>query len=363
MSNECCYDCAYCINRRSNPIERATLTVEELVSITINFYRRNYIEGLFLSSGVYAGPVQTAVDMIRVVEELRYRHAFHGYVHLKIIPGIPTELVERAGRVADRLSVNIELPSERSLRTLAPQKDRNGILKPMAYIGDGYRNQIEERRRKRRPPPFAPAGQSTQMIIGASDETDRHILKLSESLYSRNSLRRVYYSAYVPVNDDSRLPVLREGPPLRREHRLYQADWLFRFYDFTIDELLDPEHPNLDPDLDPKAAWALRNSDLFPVDLNRAPYEMLLRIPGIGVRSAQKIVETRRVSPIRFDDLPRIGLVMKRARHFISINGKSADGILGLRSRERTVSGELKSGDFPVLAPSLIQPSLFEIAK
>lgn len=322
MSNECLYDCSYCLNRRSNTLERAKFTPEEVANLTINFYLRNYIEGLFLSSAVYTSPDKTMADMVEVCRLLRQKHRFNGYIHLKVIPGAANDLVQQAGFLADRMSVNIEFPSEASLNRLAPQKSKQGILAPMKQIGENFTGFQLERKKNSNAPNFCPGGQTTQMIIGASAESDLHILNLTENLYNKLSLKRVYYSAYIAVNEGPLLPALSTTPPLIREHRLYQADWLLRFYKFQSHEILSPAFPHLDERLDPKAAWALRNFDLFPLDINRASYEELLRIPGIGVTSAQRIVKTRRVTAIREQDLKKIGLVLKRARFFITINGK-----------------------------------------
>ena len=322
LSNQCLYDCKYCLSRRSNDIERATFAPEELADIVINFYRRNYIEGLFLSSAVFASAEKTMADMVEVCELLRNKYRFNGYIHLKVIPGVSRELVELAGMHADRLSVNIELPSESSLKSLPPQKTRASIISPMRQIGETCSELQKERKRIRGAPQFCPAGQTTQMIVGASQETDFHILGLAEKLYQKMALKRVYYSAYIPINNDQLLPAVNSAPPLIREHRLYQADWLLRFYRFNADEILSPEYPELDEKIDPKAAWALRNFDLFPIDINRAPYELLLRVPGLGVKSAQRIIKARRVTALREEDLKKIGLVLKRARHFLTINGR-----------------------------------------
>ncbi|WP_028580340.1 putative DNA modification/repair radical SAM protein [Desulfogranum japonicum] len=322
LSNDCLYDCAYCLSRRSNTIPRATFTPEEVVDLTINFYLRNYIEGLFLSSAVYDHPDTTMADMIEVCRVLRKKHQFNGYIHLKIIPGASSELVTEAGLLADRLSVNIELPSSQSLKQLAPQKSRKGILQPMQQIGEYARGYDRERKKSRHVPGFCPAGQSTQMIVGASTEHDLQILTLTQSLYQTMHLRRVYYSAYIAVNDAPDLPARTSAPPLIREHRLYQADWLLRFYHFQASEILSVKDPFLDERLDPKAAWALKNFDVFPLDINRASYEELLRVPGLGVISAKRIVATRRVAAIREQDLKKIGLVMKRAKYFLTINGR-----------------------------------------
>ena len=320
LTNNCMYDCAYCVNRRSNDIPRATFEAEELVSLTIEFYRRNYIEGLFLSSGVIKNPDYTMERMLAVVKTLRTEHRFNGYIHMKSIPGASRELVRQAGLYADRLSVNIEIPSEQNLKLIAPEKDHQSVYKPMSYIHQGLLENKEERQKFRHAPRFVPAGQSTQMIIGATPETDRQILNLSSLLYRQPSMKRVYYSGYVPVNkSDSRLPVL-EIPPLVRENRLYQADWLMRFYHFKADEITDEKFPNLDLSVDPKLGWALRHPEYFPVDINKADYEMILRVPGIGVKSAQMIIASRRYSKLGHWELKKIGVVMKRAQYFITCN-------------------------------------------
>jgi len=326
QTNHCVYNCAYCQNRRDNDLPRAAFTPEELADLTIAFYRRNYIEGLFLSSAVYPDPDTTMERMIRTLDLLRNTHRFHGYIHIKIIPGASPLLVHRAGLLADRVSVNIELPSEKSLRRLAPQKNGRAILMPMTQITEGIAErypalpgrQVTPTRRTAEQ--FVPAGQTTQMIVGASGENDYQILKLSEGLYRRFSLKRVYFSAYVPVVTDSRLPAI-SGPPLLREHRLYQGDWLLRFYGFSADELLDPKNPDFDTDLDPKCCWALRHLDQFPVEVNRASYEMLLRVPGIGIRSARRILTARKAQRLSEEHLKKLGVVLKRARHFITCDG------------------------------------------
>lgn len=318
LTNVCMYDCAYCINRRSNDIPRATLSVTELVELTMEFYRRNYIEGLFLSSGVVRNPDYTMERLVRVAKDLRTVHRFNGYIHLKSIPGASRELVNEAGRYADRMSVNIEIPNEASLKYLAPEKNFDSVYRPMSYIRQGVLESAEERRKYRKAPRFVPAGQSTQMIVGASPERDRDILRLSSALYSTPTMRRVYYSGYVAVNTyDPRLPMLKQ-PPLVREHRLYQADWLMRFYNFKVDEIVDDSYPDLDLELDPKVGWALRHPELFPIDVNRADYEMILRIPGVGVKSAMLIVNARKFRRLTSDHLKRMGVVMKRARYFIT---------------------------------------------
>ena len=290
LTNYCMYDCAYCINRRSNDIKRATLSVSELEEITMEFYRRNYIEGLFLSSGVVRNPDYTMERLTAIVRDLRTIHRFNGYIHLKAIPGASRELMAEAGRWADRMSVNIEIPKEESLKLLAPDKDHKSVFQPMKLIQQGVLENKEDRKRMRHAPRFVPAGQSTQMIVGATKETDRDILTMSSALYGQPTMRRVYYSGYISVNTyDPRLPVLKQ-PPLVRENRLYQADWLMRFYHFKVDEIVDEVNTNLDLEVDPKLAWALRHPEAFPVDINKADYEMILRVPGIGVKSAWRIV-------------------------------------------------------------------------
>lgn len=330
LTNYCIYDCAYCINRVSNDIPRATLSVSELVDITIEFYRRNYIEGLFLSSGVVRNPDYTMERLVRVAKDLREVHRFNGYIHLKSIPGASEELVRQAGRYADRLSVNLEIPTEKNLKLLAPEKDHQSVYKPMLYIQQGALESAEERKKHRHAPRFAPAGQSTQMIVGATSETDRDILNVSSALYQRPTMKRVYYSGYISVNTyDKRLPALKQ-PPLVRENRLYQADWLLRFYQFRVDELVDDASPDLDLEVDPKLAWALRHPEFFPVNILTADYEALLRVPGIGVRSARLIVLSRRFSRIGLYDLKRMGAVVKKARYFITCHELPDKTILDL---------------------------------
>lgn len=320
LTNYCIYDCAYCINRRSNDLKRATFTVNELVELTIEFYRRNYIEGLFLSSGVINNPDYTMERMVRVVKELRTTHRFNGYIHMKSIPGCSEQLVHEAGLYADRMSVNIEIPTEQNLKLLAPEKDHESVYKPMLYIQQGVLESAEERKKSRKAPRFVPAGQSTQMIIGATNESDKQILNTASTLYQRPSMKRVYYSGYIPVNTyDSRLPSLKQAP-LVRENRLYQADWLLRFYEFSVNEIVDDAHPDLDLEVDPKLSWALRHPENFPVDINKADYSIILRVPGIGVKSAKQIVMSRRFTKLRTEDLKRMGIVLKKAKYFITCN-------------------------------------------
>ena len=327
MTNSCVYDCRYCVNRRSNDTRRAAFMPKELAELTIQFYRRNYIEGLFLSSGVLRSPDYTTEQMIEALRILREDYGFNGYIHAKAIPGTSPELVYRLGLLADRLSVNIELPSEQGLRSLAPDKSRSAILRPMGLIRDQARRSKSELTKYKHAPAFAPAGQSTQLIVGATQDTDRHILHLTESLYAKYRLKRVFYSAYVPIVESSLLPSLDTKPPLLREHRLYQADWLLRFYGFRAEELLDEQHPDFNPRIDPKCFWAICHPEQFPVEIMRAEYETLLRVPGIGPVSARRIVSARRVSHLRYEDLSRLGVVLKRAQFFITCGGRMRSGL------------------------------------
>lgn len=322
LTNHCIFDCAYCVSRKSNDVKRAAFTVDEVVDLTMNFYRRNYIEGLFLSSGIFSSSDYTMERLVRIVKKLRTEHKFNGYIHVKTIPGASPELIQEAGLYADRLSVNIELPSEMSLQNLAPEKSYQEILTPMKQIQQGIAQNKEEKALFKKVPAFATAGQSTQLIVGASAENDHQILQLTDSLYKGYGLKRVYYSGYIPVTDDARLPQLTQ-PPVIREHRLYQSDWLMRFYGFRADEILDPEHPHLDLEIDPKLAWALRNRHVFPVDVNTADYELILRVPGIGARSAGRIVAARRFTSLSAEHLQKFGVVLKRAKFFITCRGQA----------------------------------------
>lgn len=322
LTNYCINDCAYCVNRRSNDIPRSVFTADEVIKLTIDFYRRNYIEGLFLSSGILKNADYTMELMVKVARELRLKHNFHGYIHLKAIPGASRELLQTAGFYADRLSTNIELPSEQGLKLLAPDKSKEHILTSFSYLSGEILRHQDELKQLRKTPQFAPAGQSTQLIVGATPESDLQIVRLAEGLYRKFRLKRVYYSAYVPVNQNSLLPALSSAPPLRRENRLYQADWLLRFYGFQASELLDPGEPFLDRELDPKTGWALRNMSIFPVEANRADFEMLIRTPGVGLKSARQIINARRHGPLSFDNLGKLGVVLKRARYFLTCQGK-----------------------------------------
>lgn len=356
LSNVCIFDCAYCANRRSNDIPRATFKVSEVVELTLEFYRRNLIEGLFLSSGVVGSADTTMEALVRVARALRLEHRFGGYIHLKAIPGASRELVAQAGLYADRLSVNIEIPSDSSLQHLAPEKNHASVFAPMNSIHQGILEYKSESKRSRTVPRFAPAGQSTQLIVGASPENDLHILRLASGLYGQQQLKRVYYSGYIPVNSDNRLPALTSMPPLRRENRLYQADWLMRFYQFRFDEILDESHPDLDPALDPKAGWALRHPEFFPVDLDTADYEAILRVPGVGVRSAKMIVQARRFGSVRFEHLKRFGVVLKRAKPFLVDHGNpfASREVRPERVRHLLLSGSAS----PQLSLPLLDPSI-----
>lgn len=322
FTNYCIYDCKYCINRKSNDVPRTAFTPDEICELTMNFYKRNYIEGLFLSSGIIKDPTYTMELIYAAIFKLRNEHHFEGYIHVKAIPGADPILIQRLGLLVDRMSVNLELPTAEGLKTLAPNKTRQTILKPMRQIQNGIVNNKNELMIYKNAPKFVPAGQSTQMIIGATPENDYQIVNVAESLYQKFGLKRVFYSAFVHVNEDKDLPALPGGPPLLREHRLYQADFLLRFYGFRASELLSEDKPNFNVLFDPKCDWALRHLELFPVEINKAPYNTLLRIPGVGVRSAQRIVAARRMGMVSFEDLKKMGVVLKRALYFICCNGR-----------------------------------------
>lgn len=323
FTNECIYDCKYCVNRSSNDVVRTSFTPDEVCTLTIEFYRRNYIEGLFLSSGILKSPDYTMELIYATLYKLRHVYNFQGYIHVKAIPGADQRLIRLTGFLADRMSVNIELPTAEGLRRLAPHKSRKNILTPMRIVQKEREENRQEIELYKSAPRFVPAGQSTQMIIGATQETDYQILNVAETLYKKFDLKRVFYSAFVPVNSDKDLPALNgEGPPLLREHRLYQADWLLRFYHFKAEELLDETNPNFNVFLDPKCCWALKHLEQFPVEVNRADYRMLLRVPGIGYKSASRIVKARRMGTLKYEDLKKMGVVLKRALYFITCSGK-----------------------------------------
>jgi putative DNA modification/repair radical SAM protein len=319
LTNHCIYDCAYCVSRKSNDTKRAAFTVQEVVDLTMNFYRRNYIEGLFLSSGIFKDPDYTMERLVLIARKLRTGHKFNGYIHLKTIPGASDDLLREAGLYADRLSVNIEMPTEQSLKLLAPDKKREDMIKPMAFVKNEIKAREKEKKALVKAPLFAPAGQSTQMVIGATPENDWQILKLSDGFYKHMNLKRVYYSGYVPVSNDNRLPAIGTPVPMVRENRLYQADWLLRHYDFTVDEIVTPEDPFLDMQIDPKLGWALRNLHQFPVDINKADLDVIKRIPGIGVQSAQKIWEARKFNKLTWDHLKKFNIAANRAKYFLSM--------------------------------------------
>ncbi|HTF82011.1 MAG TPA: putative DNA modification/repair radical SAM protein [Cytophagales bacterium] len=344
LTNHCIYDCAYCVSKKSNDIKRAAFTVEEVIDLTINFYRRNYIEGLFLSSGIFKNSDYTMERLVRVAKELRLKHNFNGYIHLKAIPGASDELLREAGLYADRLSVNIELPTEESLKSIAPEKSFGEILTPMNFIKNQSQEYQEDKARLKKVPKFVPAGQSTQLIVGASPENDMQILTLANELYHNQQLKRVYYSGYIPVLKDMRLPTLLQ-PPKVRENRIYQADWLMRFYGFDVAEIVSNKFPNLDLDIDPKLSYALRNPEMFPVDVNLAPYEMVLRIPGVGLKSAKMIIASRKFGKLHFDHLSKMGVVMKRAKYFLTCPGNEflKKELFGTKLKNLIISTELKN--------------------
>lgn len=320
LTNHCIFDCAYCVSRKTNDIKRAAFTVQEVVDLTINFYRRNYIEGLFLSSGIFKDADYTMERLVRVAKKLRTEHKFNGYIHLKSIPGASDELMNEAGLYADRLSVNLEMPTEAGLKLLAPDKNQQDMIKPMGYLKNAIIKHTEEKKLFKKAPLFAPAGQSTQVIIGATPENDNEVLHSANYFYKNFNLKRVYYSGYVPVLTDSRLPALNTAVPMVRENRLYQADWLMRFYGFKVNEIVNNQQPNLDLDIDPKLSWAIRNMQAFPVDINKADLQMILRVPGIGMLSAQKIVSARKFGKLNWDQIKKMGVSINRAKYFMICN-------------------------------------------
>ena len=326
LTNHCIFDCAYCVSRKSNDIERAAFTVDEVVELTMNFYRRNYIEGLFLSSGIFKNADFTMERLLRVVKKLRIEEKYNGYIHLKTIPGASEDLIREAGLYADRMSINLEMPTEVGLKLLAPEKSHADVIKPLDFVNKQIIQFKDEKKLIKHIPKFVPAGQSTQMVIGATPETDMQIMYSANEYYKNYDLKRVYYSGYIPISFDERMPIIGSQPPLLRENRLYQTDWLMRFYGFDVHEILNEKNPHLDVDIDPKLSWALRNMEHFPIDINTADYRMILRIPGIGVGSAKKIVQARKFGKLRADQLKKIGVAFNRAKHFI----RCADSIFQL---------------------------------
>ena len=332
LTNHCIFDCAYCVSRKSNDITRAAFTVEEVVELTMNFYRRNFIEGLFLSSGIFKNADFTMERLLRVVKKLRLEERYNGYIHLKTIPGASEDLIREAGLYADRMSINLEMPTESGLKLLAPEKTHKEVIDPLKLVQNQIVQFKDEKKLIKNVPTFVPAGQSTQMVIGATPETDKEIMQTADAFYKNFSLRRVYYSGYIPISNDSRLPMLGSQPPLVRENRLYQTDWLMRFYGFNVNELLNDANPHLDIDIDPKLSWALRNLQFFPIDINVASYKMILRVPGIGVGSAKKIVQARKFGRLRIDQLQKIGIAYNRAKYFI----RCSDSPMQLREYQNT---------------------------
>ncbi|MCV2486467.1 putative DNA modification/repair radical SAM protein [Flavobacterium sp. SH_e] len=320
LTNHCIFDCAYCVSRKSNDIKRAAFTIQEVVDLTIGFYRRNYIEGLFLSSGIFDNADYTMERLVRIVKKLRLEENFNGYIHLKAIPGASEELLKEAGLYADRLSVNVEMPTEQSLKLLAPDKNHKDVIKPMQYLKNEIVGYQEEKKLNYKTPLFAPAGQSTQMVIGATKENDLEILGMANYFYEQMNMRRVYYSGYVPISYDNRLPVIGTPVPMIRENRLYQADWLIRYYGFNVNEIVGFDQPNLDLDIDPKLGWALRNLHQFPVDINAADLELIHRIPGIGLLSAKKIIDARKFKKLQPDDLKKLGISYSRSKYFLAFS-------------------------------------------
>lgn len=323
FTNHCIYDCAYCTSRSSNDTPRAAFTVEEVVDLTLQFYRRNYIEGLFLSSGIFKNADYTMERLVKVAKTLRLEHKFNGYIHLKTIPGASRELMHEAGLYADRLSINMEIPTKSGLALLAPEKNHDDMKRPMKDVQEQIIVFKESRKQHKHAPKFTPAGQSTQMIIGATGETDLQVIQLSNHFYQNYDLKRVYYSGYVPMLDDKRLPAIGTPVPMVREHRLYQADWLMRFYGFEAHEILAEDNPFLDLDCDPKLAWAIRHREHFPVNIQTAPYKMIVRIPGIGTRTAKKIVSARKFTTLTLDHLKQMGAAVNRAKYFIALRGRN----------------------------------------
>lgn len=330
LTNFCIYDCAFCVSRSSNDVKRAAFTVEEVVELTMNFYRRNYIEGLFLSSGIFKNADYTMERMLRIVKKLRLEENYNGYIHLKTIPGASEELLTEAGLYADRMSINLEMPTESGLKLLAPEKSHEEVKRELGLIRDQSQVYNSERKLIKSTPKFVPAGQSTQMVVGATPETDKDIMHTADAYYKNFSLKRVYYSGYIPISHDTRMPIIGTQPPLLRENRLYQTDWLMRFYDFDVKEILDERHPNLDMEIDPKLSWALRNPHLFPIDINTADYKMIIRVPGIGIRSAQKIIAARKFGRLYIYQLRKMGISYNRAQYFI----RCADSPFQLREPE-----------------------------
>jgi putative DNA modification/repair radical SAM protein len=353
-TNHCIYNCAYCINRKSNDRKRTAFTVQELIDLTIGFYRRNYIEGIFLSSGIFKNPDFTMERLVQVIKLLRTEHRFNGYIHIKAIPGSSDDLIKEAGIYADRLSVNLEVPTKESLALLAPEKNRDDILRPIKLLQSSIIENREAIKLYRKAPLFAPAGQSTQMIVGATKETDMQILYTSSIFYQKMNMKRVYYSGYNPVSDDSRLPAIGTPVPLMRENRLYQADWLLRFYKFDVTEIVNESNSMLDMEIDPKISWALRNRHYFPIDINIADYEIILRVPGIGVQSAQKICAARKFGPLNYENLKRLNVAMNRAKFFITCTDYTGHKDTETIKLRQMIIKEIRSKYKPNFSPQMV---------
>lgn len=359
LTNHCIYDCAFCVSRKSNDVKRAAFTVQEVVDLTMNFYRRNYIEGLFLSSGIFKNADYTMERLLKIVKKLRTEEQYNGYIHLKTIPGASEALISEAGLYVDRMSINLELPTEAGLKMVAPEKDHESVKKPLHYVNQQIQNYKEEKRLIKKVPSFVPAGQSTQMVIGATPETDYEIMNVAKTFYKDYQLKRVYYSGYIPINNENNLlPAIGSAPPLQREHRLYQTDWLMRFYEFDVSEILNPEHQQLDLEVDPKLSWALRNPHFFPIDINTADYYDIIRVPGIGRQSAMKIIKARKFGKLHEYQLRKMGFAFNRAKYFITY--ADAPIVMGAASMQQVRKDILSNSKSKFLLPAASpQLSLF----
>ncbi len=358
LTNHCIYDCAFCVSRKSNDVKRAAFTVEEVVDLTMNFYRRNYIEGLFLSSGIFKNADFTMERLLRIVKKLRTEEKYNGYIHLKTIPGASEELIKEAGLYVDRMSINLEMPTEAGLKLVAPDKSHEAVKKPLHFVNNQIQTFKEEKKLIKHVPLFVPAGQSTQMVIGATPENDFEIMSVADEYYKNYQLKRVYYSGYIPINNEHKaLPTIGSAPPLIRENRLYQTDWLMRFYDFKLDEILNTDHQHLDLDIDPKLSWALRNPHVFPIDVNKADYHLIIRIPGVGRQSAMKIVKARKFGKLHAYQLRKMGIAFNRAQHFMTY--ADAPFTLGASSMPDIKTTILRNGNSKYKSTNNSQMTLF----